>query len=78
MNALLYGQLEVAQLLIDKGANVAAKDINAMDILHYAVHSNFLSSVQFAVTYATEVDWVDNNGWTPLLRAGKHPIKITY
>lgn len=71
MNALLHGQLQIAQLLIDKGANVAAKDVNEMDLLHYAVHSNLVNSVEFALKYLINIDSVDNNGWTPLLRAGK-------
>lgn len=70
MLALFKGNLEAAQLLIDKGAKVDLVDINGLNILHYAVDSNLLPSVHFALKHVSEVDLKDCKGWTPLMRAG--------
>lgn len=71
MIALFTHKLDVAEFLIEKGANPDLTDINELNILHYAVDSNNLQSVQFALKYVCCLDTKDTCGWTPLLRAGK-------
>lgn len=71
MVAIFKGELEIAQFLIDKGANVDFCDINNLNILHYAVDSNLLSSVIFGIKLVTDLDLKDSSGWTPLMRGGK-------
>lgn len=68
MLAIFQGKLEIAQLLCDKGARLDLKDVNGLNILHYAVDSNLLQSVEFALKLSINVDEKDNNGWTPLMR----------
>lgn len=68
MLSVFKGKLKIAQFLCDKNANVELKDINGLNVLHYAVDSNLLSSVQFAVKLVCNVDEKDCNGWTPLMR----------
>lgn len=68
MLALFNGKLDVARILCDKGADPNLKDINGLNILHHAVDSNFLSSVEFALKFVSDIDVKDCNGWTPLMR----------
>ncbi|KAJ3643964.1 hypothetical protein Zmor_026644 [Zophobas morio] len=70
MSAVSLGHLAVANFLVDKGCNVNTTDINGLNILHYAVDSDNIESVKFALKHCGNVDSKDSNGWTPLLRAG--------
>lgn len=70
MISVYNGYLEIAALLIEKGANKDSKDINGLSVLHYAVDSNRAEAVKFCLEFIEDVDQEDNNGWTPLLRAG--------
>jgi hypothetical protein len=70
MAAVALGHLSVASLLIDKGCSVNATDINGLNVLHYAVDSNNLDSVEFVLKQGLHVDAQDSSGWTPLMRAG--------
>lgn len=70
MISVYNGYLEIASLLLEKGANKDSKDINGMGVLHYAVDSNRVEAVKFCLEFIEDVDQRDNNGWTPLLRAG--------
>ncbi|XP_063907642.1 fibronectin type 3 and ankyrin repeat domains 1 protein isoform X2 [Zophobas morio] len=69
MSAVSLGHLAVANFLVDKGCNVNTTDINGLNILHYAVDSDNIESVKFALKHCGCVDSKDSNGWTPLLRA---------
>lgn len=71
MLAIFKGKLQIAQLLCDKGAKVDLKDINGLNVLHYAVDSNLLSSVQFALKLISNVDEKDCSGLTPLMRGSR-------
>lgn len=71
MMSLFYGHLKIAQFLVDKGANINLKDVNGLTALHYAVDSNILASVEFILMRISDVNVQDNQGWTPVLRAGK-------
>lgn len=71
MISIYSGYLDIATLLIEKGANKYAQDINGLNIIHYAVDSDQILNVRFCLDVIQEVDQKDNNGWTPLLRAGK-------
>lgn len=68
MIAVFRGKIDVAQLLVDKGAKVDAVDVNGLNILHHAVDSNLLSSVEFALRHVP-VNIKDSKGWTALMRA---------
>ncbi|KAL1490681.1 hypothetical protein ABEB36_013336 [Hypothenemus hampei] len=65
MFALKY----ITKVTIDLGAEVSSRDINGLNIIHYAVDSNILENVQFSVNTNLAIDEQDNNGWTPLMRA---------
>lgn len=68
MLAVYQGRLEVARLLCDKDARVDLRDVNNLNILHYAVDKNSLPNVNFALEHVADVDLKDNSGWTPLMR----------
>lgn len=70
MVAVYTGKLQMASILIDKGADVTATDINGLNVLHYAVDSNSLENVTFALNLGLDINYKDNKKWTPLLRAG--------
>ncbi|XP_018572987.1 uncharacterized protein LOC108912277 [Anoplophora glabripennis] len=59
----------MASILVDKGADVTATDINGLNVLHYAVDSGTLENVKFALNLGLDVNCKDNKKWTPLLRA---------
>lgn len=68
MLAIFNGNLEIAQMLCDKDADVNLKDINSLNILHFAVDSNRITNVEFALKLVSNVDEKDCNGWTALMR----------
>lgn len=72
MIALFHGYIQIASLLVDKGASLTAIDVNNMTPIHYAVDSNNISSIKFCILQECNVNVQDNKGWTPLLRAGKY------
>ncbi|XP_060533276.1 fibronectin type 3 and ankyrin repeat domains protein 1 isoform X2 [Cylas formicarius] len=69
MIAVFKGHLDIASLLMEKGANISAVDVNGLNLLHYAVDSNELANVTFALNTDLDVNDKDCSGWTPLLRA---------
>ncbi|XP_076253497.1 ankyrin repeat and SAM domain-containing protein flippy [Rhynchophorus ferrugineus] len=69
MYAIYDGHLKAASLLIDKGADIFSKDINGLNIMHYAVDSDKLESVKFTFNAKININEQDNKGWTPLYRA---------
>lgn len=71
MISVYNGYLDIASLLIEKGANKNSKDINGLSVLHYAVDSNRSDAVKFCLEFVQDINQRDNNGWTPLLRAGR-------
>ncbi|XP_056640808.1 fibronectin type 3 and ankyrin repeat domains 1 protein [Diorhabda sublineata] len=69
MIAIEKGRLQIARFLIDKGADVFARDINDLNLLHVAVDTNNLENVKFCFELIRNANFKDNKGWTPLLRA---------
>lgn len=69
MIALFNGHLQIASLLLDKGATISLKDCNGLTAMHYAIDSGKIENVQFAVEHGFDINIPDNKGWTSLLRA---------
>ncbi|XP_017782107.1 PREDICTED: fibronectin type 3 and ankyrin repeat domains 1 protein [Nicrophorus vespilloides] len=69
MLALDKGDLNCAKFLLSKGASTASKDCVGRNGLHRAVDTGRSETVEFALLHSFDVNCVDVNGWTPLVRA---------
>jgi ankyrin repeat protein len=63
---------EVAQLLVEHGADLTARDNNGCCPLHFASLSGYMELVQFLVEYGADPTAQDKDGWTPLHSASKN------
>lgn len=66
---------ELAEFLLDKGADVNALTQDHLTPLHMAAQNGNLEIVQLLLSRKAKLDAVDSKGWTPLDRARKwrHP-----
>ena len=65
-NAAWKDSLDVATLLIDRGADIEAKDNNGWTPLHGAAVDNSLAVARLLIDHGADIDAKDDNGWTPL------------
>ena len=64
--AIYYNALEVANLLIDKGEDVNAKDESGKTLLHWAVVYDDSDFVELLVGKGVDVNAKETSGYTPL------------
>lgn len=70
IQATLYNNVEVVQILIEHGANVNTRDFfNGYAALHFAARNYSLELMQLLLKHKAEVDIKDINGNTPLFLA---------
>jgi uncharacterized protein len=74
-----FGRLEIAQILLDRGANpnAVSRNLNANTPLHAAVAGNQREAVVLLLQHRANVNAIDSGGWTPLGLAahdGRGPI----
>jgi serine/threonine-protein phosphatase 6 regulatory ankyrin repeat subunit B len=70
IEAAANGRLDFVRLLLDKGANLMARDENGRNILHIAALRGHIDVVRFLLNLKKEmIDTVDAFGATPLLVA---------
>ena len=69
MTAASYGHLDICRLLIDKGAQVEAKDRNGWTPLHWAAHQGHVETVRLLCDRGADVEVRDYRGWRPLHQA---------
>lgn len=74
--ALYFGQLFVAQILVNRGVDLEAQDIYGTTAAHLAIDANNLQMVKFALESGANPEARDLCGWTLLMRAGKYKPKI--
>ena len=67
--AIKMGDLKVAQLLLDNGADINAQDFNGYTPLILAVKMRNLELVTFVVTHGADVNLANKDGVTPLHQA---------
>uniref|UniRef100_A0A3B3SKH6 Ankyrin 1 n=1 Tax=Paramormyrops kingsleyae TaxID=1676925 RepID=A0A3B3SKH6_9TELE len=69
--ACKYGKLDVAELLLERGANPNTSGKNGLTPLHVAVHHNNLDVVKLLVSKGSSPYNTARNGYTPLHIAAK-------
>ena len=76
--ACVQSNLELLNLLIDKGAKVDLADEEGETALHIAVRNHFTEGVKALITRGhANVNLPEKiNAWTPLIIAGKYNIYI--
>ncbi|XP_037808507.1 putative ankyrin repeat protein RBE_0997 [Lucilia sericata] len=67
--AFYYGRLPVARMLLNKKANMEAKDIYGLTASHLAVDANQGEILKFALENGANIEARDACGWTLLMRA---------
>ncbi|WP_456201480.1 ankyrin repeat domain-containing protein [Wolbachia endosymbiont of Protocalliphora sialia] len=67
------GRLEIAELLVDKGASINTADASTAGKkpIHVAAENNSKSIIEFLISKGVNVDEADKNGWAPLHYAAK-------
>lgn len=80
MNAILYGEMELAKWAISRHADVNHQDKKGLSALHIAVERNQFQLVSFILQNGVAVDLQDHYGNTALWRAmmDNVDIKIIY
>jgi len=64
--AVLSGNTQMAELLIDKGADVNAKDYNGWTSLHWAARLGSKDIVEFLIVRGADINAKNNKSFTPL------------
>ncbi|TMW46726.1 hypothetical protein DOY81_008187, partial [Sarcophaga bullata] len=67
--AFYYGRLPVARMLLNKKANLEAKDICGLTASHMAVDANQGEILKFALENGANIEARDSCGWTLLMHA---------
>ena len=69
MTAATNGHLEICRLLIDKGAQVEAKNSNGFTSLHFAAYRGHVEIVSLLCDRGADVEARDNFGFRPIHEA---------
>ncbi|MBN1531078.1 MAG: ankyrin repeat domain-containing protein [Spirochaetes bacterium] len=72
MEALSYGSIGPARMLLRQGASVEDRDMNGSTPLHRACGVAGVDFVSLLVERGGGVNWRDRGGWTPLHEAAEH------
>ena len=70
MTSARYGHLSICRLLIDKGAQLEAKDVYGNTPLHSAVDGGHVEIVRLLCDRGADVEAYNNGGW----RGGSRPL----
>ncbi|OEJ15271.1 hypothetical protein BFL38_13275 [Brachyspira hampsonii] len=70
LEASKNNDLETLKSLIEKGADVNAKDNDNWTALMLASDNGHLEVVKYLLDKGADVNAADNNGWTPFFFAG--------
>ena len=66
ITAAYHGHLAICRLLIDKGAQVEAKNSHGNTPLHYAAAQGHVEIVRLLCDRGADIEARGNNGWRPL------------
>jgi len=76
MLASFSGQLSVVKELCYHGANKQLADYSGSTVLHWATDSGNAQLVEWLIDNGADINAVDVNRWTPLLRICTLPIRF--
>lgn len=65
LSAAFYNNVELLEWLIEKGADINAKDNNGYTALHFAIQEAHDDSVTLLLNHSVDLNAKDNNGNTP-------------
>ena len=66
MRAAYHGHLAICRLLLDKGAQVEARNIDGVTPLHFAAMQGHVEIVRLLCDRGADVEARNINGWRPL------------
>jgi len=69
MEAIIFRQEEIAELLIENGADIDAQDDKGWSALHFAAQSYLPKTMKLLIAKKANIDPIDFYGNTPLSRA---------
>jgi ankyrin repeat protein len=72
MTAAVEGHLDICRLLIDKGAQMEAKEGYGMTPLHFAAYKPHIDIVRLLCDRGADFEASDCNGWRPLHFAARY------
>ncbi|WP_371220101.1 ankyrin repeat domain-containing protein [Orientia tsutsugamushi] len=64
--AAKYGKEDIANYLLDNGAEIDAKDSNGQTALHYAIKHFRIDAAKFLILHKADINAKDYDGYTPL------------
>ena len=76
---LFRSHVDVAKLLLSRGANMACLNSEKWSPIHYAAEKDQVKVLQQLLAFNGNLNIVGNNGWTPLhLAAAEGHSKVRY
>ncbi|RDW85731.1 hypothetical protein BP5796_04056 [Coleophoma crateriformis] len=66
------GHINIVKLLVEKGADINAADMNGRTLLYRASENGHIDVVKLLLEKGADVNATDKNGWTPLCTASQH------
>lgn len=78
LDAISCDSCDIAEYLLQNGANIDARYRDGWRPLHFAIHYDYIKTAILLIKYGANVNRTDFNGWTPLHVAAKNGyIQIT-
>ncbi|KXJ78187.1 hypothetical protein RP20_CCG005280 [Aedes albopictus] len=65
-SAIIYGHINLVQLLLRKGADIHIRNTEGWSALHYAIHHKQIEITNFLIDKGTDVNSISKNKWTAL------------
>lgn len=72
LNAAFYNNLDLADWLLNNGANIDSQDINGYSALHFACQEGHYDMVKLLIDKGANINIIDENGNTPAWVAIMH------
>jgi ankyrin repeat protein len=70
--AASFDNLQMAQILLDHGAHVDARDSSGNTALHWAAERGNLDVMKLLIEHKATVDFINRQGITPIMVAAEH------